>query len=73
MKQDKYQILARYLPKKLIYFSAIQLVAEATSGKYGNTVVPEIGAMDAIGRYARIHAIPGSGKDAFYDSNRNRK
>jgi hypothetical protein len=42
-------------------------------GKYGDTVVPEITAMDAIARYGRIHALGGHGKDEFYDSNRARK
>lgn len=65
--------LARRLPKRLIYYAAIHLVSKTTDGKYENTVVPELSAMDAIARWARIYAIGGNGSDEFYDSNRNRK
>jgi len=41
------------LPKKLVYFAAIRLVAFATQGEYGNTVVSELPAMEAIGRWER--------------------
>ena len=41
------------LPKKLVYFAAIRLVAFATQGEYDNTVVSELPAMEAIGRWGR--------------------
>jgi hypothetical protein len=65
-----FQSLTYYLPNKLVYFCAIRVWAEATSGVYGNTVVPTITAGEAIQRFARIHGIPGHGKDAHYNSNR---
>ena len=65
------QGLAHILPARLVYFCAIRVGAEATTGVYGTTVVPELTLMDAIGRFARIHGIPGNGKDEHYDSNRN--
>ena len=43
--------IAWMLPKKVVYFAAIRLIAYATTGKYGSTVVPELGAMDAVKRY----------------------
>ncbi len=43
--------IANMLPKRVVYFAAIRLIAYATTGKYGSTVVPELGAMDAVGRY----------------------
>ena len=43
--------LSSKLPKKLIYFCAIRVVASATTGKYTNTIVSELTAMDAIKRY----------------------
>jgi hypothetical protein len=45
--------LAWRLPKTLVYWATIRLVAYATSGKYGNTPVPELTAMDAIDRYGK--------------------
>ena len=39
------------LPKRLVYFCAIRVVSHATTGKYGNTVVPELTAMDAVKRW----------------------
>lgn len=41
------------LPKRLVYFAAIRLGAYATTGKYGSTIVPELGFMDAIGRWGK--------------------
>jgi len=43
--------LAWRLPKKLVYFAAMRLIAFATQGEYGNTVVSELTAMDAVGRW----------------------
>lgn len=67
------QIACRFLPAWVVYFCAIRVWGEATCGVYGNTVVPEITASEAIQRFARIHAIPGHGKDEHFDSNRSRK
>ena len=39
------------LPKSIVYFCAIRLVAYATTGKYSRTIVPELSAMDAIKRW----------------------
>lgn len=40
------------LPRSLVYYCAIRLIAEATSGpKYGNTIVPELTACDALKRW----------------------
>ena len=47
----------RCLPKKLIYFCAMQLGAEVTTGKYSNTVVPELTLMDAIKRFSDEHKL----------------
>lgn len=40
------------LPRKLVYFCFMKVMAHATTGKYGYTVVPELGGMDAVERYA---------------------
>lgn len=45
------------LPKKLIYFCTMQLGAEVTTGRYGNTIVPELTFVDAVKRYGDDHKI----------------
>lgn len=39
------------LPRWLIYWAGIRLIAHATQGKYGNQVVPRLTAMDALKRW----------------------
>ena len=51
-KEKFFQSLAHNLPKRIIYFASIKLIAETTSGEWSNTVVPELTAMDAIQRYS---------------------
>lgn len=43
--------LVHRLPKRLIYFCFMQIMAHSTTGKHGNTIVPELTGMDAIDRY----------------------
>ena len=47
-----YQWLCKKLPKKLIYFATIQLFSKTTTGKYGDTIVPELTLTDALKRYS---------------------
>lgn len=46
-----YKWLAWKLPRELILWATIRLVAHATTGKFGDTVVPELTATDAIKRW----------------------
>lgn len=39
------------LPRYLVMWCAIRVIAYASSGKYGSTIVPELSAMDAIKRW----------------------
>jgi hypothetical protein len=39
------------LPKRLVYFCSMRVMAHSTTGKYGNTIVPELTGMEAISRY----------------------
>lgn len=39
------------LPRWLIYWAAIRLIAHATMGKYDKQVVPKLTAMDALKRW----------------------
>jgi len=43
--------IAWHLPRKLIYWAALRLIAFATQGPYSEQVVPELTAMDALGRW----------------------
>jgi hypothetical protein len=39
------------LPRWLVYWCAIRLLAHATTGRYGDQVVPDLLAMDALERW----------------------
>jgi hypothetical protein len=45
--------LAWILPKKLVYWAAIRLIANATQGKFSDQIVPELTAMDALQRWEK--------------------
>lgn len=45
--------VARAMPRKLAYWCTIRVTAEATSGEYDGTIVPEIPAMEAARRWER--------------------
>ena len=47
------QWLSHRLPKKLRYFTAIDVFAYATCGKYGSTNATDITAMEAIRRFEK--------------------
>jgi len=64
--------IAYAMPARLVQYCALHVGAETTTGPYGNTVVPELGMLEAINRFARIHALGGAGKDRHFDSNRKR-
>ena len=52
VKKEKLQMwVAWSLPKWLVMWAAVRLIAHATTGKYGTTVVPELSAMDALKRW----------------------
>lgn len=40
-----------HLPRRVVRWSYIRVAAHATTGKYGNTVVPELGMMEALTRW----------------------
>ena len=43
--------IACFMPRWLVYWCAVRLIAYATTGKYSDTVVPELTAMDALARW----------------------
>ena len=54
---EKYELdfwfwLVKYfVPNKVKYFCFMHIMAYSTTGKYGDTVTPELTGMDAIKRY----------------------
>jgi hypothetical protein len=50
---DKFWLwLVWKLPKPLVMWSTVRVVAHATSGEYGDTSAPDITAMDALKRWS---------------------
>jgi hypothetical protein len=43
--------IAWRLPKRVVLWGAIRLIAHATTGKYSSTVAPDLTAMDALRRW----------------------
>ena len=57
--KDKMQMAIAYrLPKWLVKWAAIRLIAHATTGKYGNTVVSDLNVMEALNRWGRLGREP---------------
>jgi hypothetical protein len=51
-KKDKLQMwFAWRLPKWLVEWATVRLVAHATTGVYSDTVVPDLTAMEALRRW----------------------
>lgn len=51
MRSSIWQKIAWLVPRRLAYWCAIRVMANATTGQYGDTVVPELRAMDALQRW----------------------
>ncbi len=51
IKDKTMMTIAWAMPKWLVYFCAIRLIAHATTGEYGSTIVPELTGMDALKRW----------------------
>lgn len=43
--------LAWKLPRRLVYWAAIRLMAHATCGKWGSHPVPQVSIIDALNRW----------------------
>ena len=59
-KFNFYRWLAWRLPRELVKWATIRLVAHATQGVWSNTVVPELTAMDAIERWDPQRLLDGN-------------
>lgn len=52
MIDDLMKRLAWLMPRRLVYWCAIRLMANATTGEHSSQVVPDLTAMDALKRWA---------------------
>lgn len=50
-RDEMYRLIISILPKRLIYFTAIEMWAKTTTGKYSNTIISELTVGEAIKRY----------------------
>jgi hypothetical protein len=46
--------IAFHLPKKVVYFATIRSCAYGTTGEYGDTIVPEVTAMEVLHRWESV-------------------
>ena len=46
-----YMWIAWHLPRGLVYWTAMRLIAHATQGPWAETEAPSLGAMDALARW----------------------
>lgn len=51
MKDRFWHFVARHTPRRLVYWCAIVLGANATQGEYSSQVVPDLLFMDALKRW----------------------
>lgn len=51
MKEKMLIWIAWHMPKSLVKWCSIRLLANATQGEYSSQVVPELYAMDALKRW----------------------
>lgn len=54
-----YWIANHVLPKKAVYFCAMSVIVEASTGKYSNRHPEEIKAMSAVKEFSEKHGIGG--------------
>ncbi len=53
MKEQLCKWLAWNLPRQLVMWCAVRVIADATQGPYSNQIVPELSAMDALKRWEK--------------------
>ena len=51
MKETIAVWVAWHLPRRVVMWCAIRLIAYATQGRWSDQIVPELGAVDAIRRW----------------------
>ena len=51
MREKLIQWVVWHLPKDLVYWAAMRLIAHATTGQFSNQSVPYLTAIDAVQRW----------------------
>lgn len=51
--------IARHMSRRLAYWVGITIGAYATTGEYGNTIVPDLRMTDALKRWHDDHELGG--------------
>jgi len=55
--KDRMQLwFACRLPRWLVRWAAVRLIAHATTGQFSSTVVPDLTAMDALKRWDSVNS-----------------
>jgi hypothetical protein len=57
LSTDVFFLIAKFLPKSVVLYCAIYVMSYSTTGKYSNTIVPELSGMDAIKRFSDDYKI----------------
>ena len=58
MKAEKFKRwISEHLPKEIKYLTAIDVIVYAMTGKYGDTIMSDLTATDAIDRFGEDHDI----------------
>ncbi len=60
MREKIWQRLAWLMPRRLTYWCAIRVGANATTGDYGHELVPELTFMEALARWDKPFVPPGN-------------
>jgi len=53
VKEEASKLIAYILPARIIYFCLIRAIASSTTGRYSETIVPEVPAMEVLRRWER--------------------
>ncbi len=51
IREKLHMKIAWALPRWLVMWTSVRMIAHATQGEYGTTIVPELSAMDALKRW----------------------
>lgn len=53
MLEKMLQAIAWKLPRRLVYWCAIRVMAHATTGQYADQVTPDLRAIEALERWSK--------------------
>jgi hypothetical protein len=56
-KENLEREMIKRVPARIVYLAGVRILAEATTGQYSSTVVPDLTAMAALQRFSEIHKL----------------